>query len=326
MRVSIIIAVYNTQQYLRECLDSLLRQTHRDWEAWCVDDGSTDNSWEILQQYARNDHRFNIIHLQKNQGQAKARNLAIKQCDGDLVAFLDSDDWYGDDGLEEIVNTFTKYPETDCVLWRCMHVTNGEEKEYQMPEFQILSGKEAFCKSLDWTIHGVYVTRASIHKKHLFDESAKWYSDDNTTRRHYYESREVRTCKAIYYYRTNPNSVTHAVNIHHFDILDANDSMRKQLSEMHVDKDLKIKYEDIRWRNIIGCYFYYYMHRGFFSKEERKQIKDKIRKSWEETDLSLLPRKVTRLPGHAHLCSWRLFLLQEELYFMLRGIVGKNKI
>ena len=84
LKVSLLIATYNTAEYLPQCLDSLLAQTYEDWEAVCIDDCSTDNSLAILNDYASMDERFKVIHLDKNQGQAKARNKGI---DGRLRLF-----------------------------------------------------------------------------------------------------------------------------------------------------------------------------------------------------------------------------------------------
>ena len=96
---SIVIPVYNVAPYLRECLDSALAQTFSDWEAICVDDGSTDGSGEILDEYAAKDGRFKVIH-QKNAGVSAARNFGIDAAGGEYVTFLDGDDAYDRSWLE----------------------------------------------------------------------------------------------------------------------------------------------------------------------------------------------------------------------------------
>ena len=88
---SIIIPVYNVAHYLRECLDSVLAQTFTDWEAICVDDGSTDGSGAILDEYAAKDKRFSVIH-QQNSGVSAARNAGLDCAGGEWVFFLDADD------------------------------------------------------------------------------------------------------------------------------------------------------------------------------------------------------------------------------------------
>lgn len=90
-KVSVIVPVYNTERYLRECLDSIKNQTLTDIEIICVDDGSTDNCGKILDEYAANDSRFIVIH-QENKGGAAARNAGMMIATGEYIAFVDSDD------------------------------------------------------------------------------------------------------------------------------------------------------------------------------------------------------------------------------------------
>ncbi len=91
MMFSIIIPVYNVEPYLRECLDSVLAQTFTDWECLCVDDGSTDASGTILDEYSAKDFRFRVFH-QENGGVSSARNLALDNARGEWVWFVDGDD------------------------------------------------------------------------------------------------------------------------------------------------------------------------------------------------------------------------------------------
>ena len=90
-KFSIIIPVYNVAPYLRECLDSVLAQTFTDWEAICVDDGSTDGSGAILDEYAAKDQRFKVVH-QKNAGVGAARNAGLEIAKGEWICFADGDD------------------------------------------------------------------------------------------------------------------------------------------------------------------------------------------------------------------------------------------
>ena len=91
-RVTVIIPVYNTAPYLRRCLDSVCGQTYRNLEIICVNDGSTDDSQSILEEYAARDERVRVL-VQENSGQAVARNRALDVAQGEYVLFVDSDDW-----------------------------------------------------------------------------------------------------------------------------------------------------------------------------------------------------------------------------------------
>lgn len=93
IRVSVVLPVYNCEKYLRQCLDSLFAQTLQDIEIICVNDGSTDGSFDILKEYAAKDMRFVIINSE-NKGAGAARNLGIEAACGKYLAFPDSDDWF----------------------------------------------------------------------------------------------------------------------------------------------------------------------------------------------------------------------------------------
>jgi glycosyltransferase involved in cell wall biosynthesis len=92
-KVSIVIPVYNVENYLKECLNSLINQTFKDIEIICVNDGSTDNSLNILNEYSQNDNRIKVFN-QSNSGAAISRNNGIKEANGEYLAILDADDIY----------------------------------------------------------------------------------------------------------------------------------------------------------------------------------------------------------------------------------------
>ncbi len=121
-KISIIIPVYNTGKYLAECLDSVIKQTFKDIEIICVNDGSTDNSQQILNSYAKKDQRIKVIE-QKNQGVVSARNLGVKQAKYDLIFPLDSDDIIAPDTLEKLY-TSLKYGYGDIITCRVMMFGN----------------------------------------------------------------------------------------------------------------------------------------------------------------------------------------------------------
>lgn len=104
MKISVVIPVYNAERFVRYPLDSVLAQTHSDWECICVDDGSTDGSGAILDEYAAKDARFRVVH-QANGGVSAARNRGMDACSGELVALLDSDDVWHPDTLRLVAET-----------------------------------------------------------------------------------------------------------------------------------------------------------------------------------------------------------------------------
>ena len=100
--VSILLPCYNVESLLSQCLESLIYQTHRHLQIVLIDDGSTDNTWQIMQEYAAKDSRIEIYH-QENQGVAITRNHLLKKVKGEYVLFVDSDDWVELDMVEFLV-------------------------------------------------------------------------------------------------------------------------------------------------------------------------------------------------------------------------------
>ncbi len=98
-RVSVIVPVYNAQSHLRQCLDSITGQTLREIEIFCVDDGSTDGSAQILEEYRGRDSRLHVIR-QENAGAGAARNRGLAEASGEYLSFLDADDFFEPDMLE----------------------------------------------------------------------------------------------------------------------------------------------------------------------------------------------------------------------------------
>ena len=116
-KVSVIIPVYNVEEYLRQCLDSVINQTLKEIEIICVDDGSTDSSLEILKEYAAKDHRITLI-IQQNLHAGVARNAGLTVAKGEYLSFLDSDDFFELNMLEETYNKAIK-DNSDIVIFNC---------------------------------------------------------------------------------------------------------------------------------------------------------------------------------------------------------------
>ena len=126
-QVSVVIPVYNIEQHLRQCLDSVVAQTLDDLEIICVDDGSTDTSLQILEEYAARDNRLQVIS-RKNSGPGAARNAGFERATGEFLIFLDSDDWFEPDFLE-LMRRQAKQTGADITICRAVEFdtqTGGE--------------------------------------------------------------------------------------------------------------------------------------------------------------------------------------------------------
>lgn len=320
---AILVAVYNGSEYLKRCLDSLLRQTLKDIQVICIDDGSTDNSWKILQLYAAADRRIEVLHLSQNYGAAHARNEGIKLINAHYTTFLDCDDTFAPDALEEALQVFEKHPQVDCVLFKLLTLggDNSTAQEYDMDFFDERSGYEAFKDSLTWKIHGVYAAKTALFKQFPYDDTCKTYSDDNSTRLHYLFSKQVSCCHGEYYYHYNPHSVTHVIGGSRFDYLRANESMKKQLIQINVSDDVLTTYENVRWLVLIDLYYFHYSYRKQLSAEDSVMGMRELHRIWSGVEVHRLYKRLKYKFGYMPLrFSWRMFRIQEELYFTLRSV------
>lgn len=331
-KVSVLVAVYNAEKYLSKCLDSLISQTYKNIEIICIDDCSKDSSAKILNKYASSDNRIKILTLAKNSGQANARNEGLKIASGEYITMLDSDDWFADDSIEKAVEAIKSVPDADASVFRLMQCYEeaGKIVEYEnKTDKKCMSGWEAFRLSLDWSMHGLYLVRADIHKKYPFDNSCLLYSDDNTTRLHYLHSRKVIMSEGKYFYRKHAESMTSSCSIRRFDMLGANYSMMQQLKKEAKEGNLKDAdkilnfYETTRWLNIVGAYWYYFNNKQHFTKEEKKEIYDKISSALETIEVRRIKPSLKFKMGYYPFKNFKLFLLSENIYFTLKKLLGR---
>lgn len=141
--ISVIIPIYNAEKYLRQCLDSVISQTFNNFEVICVDDGSTDNSRKILEEYKILDSRIKVI-LQDNHGVSSARNQGIENSTGDYLAFLDADDLLHIQFLEIMYNTAH---ENNLELVWCNHKKINDEKN-QSPKLLTHKPQEIYYEQI----------------------------------------------------------------------------------------------------------------------------------------------------------------------------------
>ena len=121
MKISYILPVYNVEAYLRECVNSIIRQTYKDIEIILVDDGSPDGSPALCDQLATEDNRIKVLH-KPNGGLSDARNAGLKIATGDYIVFMDSDDlWLGDDSLDNLVSLIKRYPRCSFYGFNCQY-------------------------------------------------------------------------------------------------------------------------------------------------------------------------------------------------------------
>ena len=320
-RGTVLVAAYNAGKYLEACLDSLVNQTLKDIQIVCIDDASTDSTPVILNKYASKDSRIKILKRSENAGQAVARNMGIEVADGDYITMVDADDYLSSDALEKAVNILDADPETGSVLLKLVYVNGTEETPYPMRfDKTEWSGEEAFRLSLDWSVHGLYVSKAEIFKRFPYETACRLYSDDNTTRMHYLYSGKVKTCDGIYYYRQHGESMTNRISALRLDLLEANTSMARQLRETGQGRDVLALFERERWINLTGIIGIWFKNSEILGREEAME---RFRAVWNDTDKSLLPKGLKIKLGYIPCRNFKHYFRQVQFYFLLRRLLGK---
>lgn len=209
--ISVIIPVYNTAEYLDKCLESISNQTYENLELIVVDDGSTDDSPRICDEWAGKDKRFNIIH-QKNAGQSAARNKGIDVAKGDYLAFVDSDDYVSEDYMLKLYETLQQndadisvcaYYEHKDGQTRVLGPVDNYSMDRNMALEKLVENKE--FQSFFWTC---------LFKKELFNDVrlpvGRNYEDLAVIYKLFYNAQKVcSTNEPLYHYQKRVGSMSY---------------------------------------------------------------------------------------------------------------------
>ena len=206
IKVSIIVPVYNVEKYLSECINSLINQTYKNIEIILVDDGSTDNSGAISDEFAKADDRIIVYHIE-NRGVSAARNLALSKLTGEYVTFVDSDDWVDEEYIEYLL---TGIVENKVEIAMCNHYryfTNGEIKIMLKYKERVVNQDKALNPFSKYYISYSCTTLFKMNDSLRFDENSK-VGEDLIYRTKYImnSSKMYAGDKPLYYYRIHPNS------------------------------------------------------------------------------------------------------------------------
>ena len=209
--VSVIIPVYNVAPYLRQCLDSVLGQTLADLEVICVDDGSTDNSPDILAGYARKDLRMKVLS-QEHGGQARARNLALGQAAGEYIAFVDGDDYLSPQALSLSLPCLTDEVDYVCfganIFGQASSARRRRESLYCNPAYNgLVALNEDVIKRTDVHIWNKIFRRSLINRYGLCFPDGLYYEDAFFTLAYLLLSRRgFYLPERLYHYRLRSDS------------------------------------------------------------------------------------------------------------------------
>ena len=216
MKLSIIIPVYNVEQYLESCVQSVITQTYQDLQVILVDDGSIDSSGALCDQLAKQDTRIQVIH-KPNGGLSDARNAGLKVATGDYVAFLDSDDVYLlQDGIEQMMHAVAK-DKPDLLLFQCVDVYPARQsvrKAYDSDYLGRHSGIEVFhqlvrTQSFNMSACFQLIRRELLEKHQLYFEKGLLSEDVDWSLRLWRHVEHVRAINLpMYGYQHREGSIT----------------------------------------------------------------------------------------------------------------------
>ncbi len=214
--VSVIIPVYNVEKYLRESVDSVINQTYKNLEIILVDDGSTDSSGKICDEYIDKDERVTVIH-KKNEGPSKTRNAGINNANGKYIYFLDSDDYIADNAIENLVLT-AETNQADLVFFDAISFSDDASEVVQgykvKGSYEPCSGFEMLAKlhkNKDYhcSVVLLFIKRDVFTENSIsFLESAYCSEDLLFTYQIYCCAARAAQCKkTLYHRRFRPNSI-----------------------------------------------------------------------------------------------------------------------
>ena len=226
-KISIIVPVYNVENYLERCVESILKQTYTNFELLLVNDGSTDQSGDLCDQLAFKNENIKVFHLEK-AGVSNARNVGIQNSTGEWITFVDSDDFITTDYLETLISAVRSDISVGFSVARLHHVKNGQVTD--LPEF---SGQESIwsaeqtMKELLMTTRTSFFPVAKLFKKELI-EDFKFSTDYHLAEDALFltevlletKCKSVFIDKPIYYYDHREGSATTSVNSHVFDTIE----------------------------------------------------------------------------------------------------------
>lgn len=246
MQVTVLMPIYNAERFLHESIASLLAQTSNQWKLICIDDGSTDSSKAIVEEYCKKDSRIKLI-CQENAGPAVARARAIEIADTEYVSILDSDDAYAPDYVEKMLaraeetNADSLVPDVEFGYGNTQKLPNMFVQHHLSSDMIIEDGKKAFAMTIPWQLHGWQMIRTSLAKKYYTVQQAsysKFNSDEYITRLLYLKSKKIALCSAIYKYRVNETSITRKPSLKMMDYLVTNAKLLWLAEYEHLDKDV----------------------------------------------------------------------------------------
>ena len=293
-KVSIIIACYNSESFIRDTLDSILSQTYKNWECLCVDDSSTDNTMAILQEYAALDNRIRIFKKANGGNVSKSVNYVLNEVQGEFMILCGHDDRYSPDLLENAVIRQNETNADVIIPDACIFHPDKPHKNFYMVGTKkyknntnknksrsiILSNYEAVARSIDWQISVLGLYRANIIKQYGFCETGM-NTDEFSERVFLYNANKVAFSRGVYYYYQLPTSMTKAIAVRRFDIFKCDELLYKFLEENNFEKKYLKKCLGLTVKKYFALKKMYLKNYKCFTKENIDLIESYFREGYK---------------------------------------------
>lgn len=208
--ISVIVPVYNAEQYVDRCIESIINQTYSNFELLLIDDGSNDKSLEICNEWSNRDVRIQVYSKQ-NGGASSARNYGLDKANGEYVVFVDADDWISSKYIEFLHKAIT-LNDYDIVQCNLKSVENSELEQSEHVNFDFQKVREITkIEALNYRLYKVSVC-AKIYRKYLFDDfkfrEGAIYEDDASYYIFVYRAKKIAMLnETLYFYFMSSNSV-----------------------------------------------------------------------------------------------------------------------
>ena len=256
--ISVICTIYNTRKYLKKCIESILDQTYNDIQIVLIDDGSTDGSAEILDDYAKRDTRIKLIH-QQNKGHSEARNVGLLASEGEYVYFVDSDDYIHPRTLEILYNNMITY-DADVSVGNVsrrvpLDVSNNRCRAFSNMEALHVIVDAVKVHYMNSTFLPMCATWNKIFKKSIFDNikfpTGHVHDDNFTVHKIYYKAERIVLTSAItYFYTRNDNGIV-AKGLYDDDMILAYEDRIKFFQDHSLNELIPLtyqRYEEVLYR------------------------------------------------------------------------------
>jgi glycosyltransferase involved in cell wall biosynthesis len=303
--------IYNTQDYLENAVNSVLAQSYPDWELILVDDGSTDNSLEIMKNCAKTEPRIKVFHNSKNEGIARARIFATQHCSGDFICEIDSDDSVSPDFLEKMFITQQK---TQCDIVNSELVFVYPQKNvafYKNDKFldKIFTGQDVFDLALQHKVHGIFLCRSEVYKSAYNLENLSFSAfniDEFCAMLVFYFGKSLAFSEGKYFYMIRQNSIMQTHAAYHF----GNINTSFAFLDFCKDKKLPEFSLDIAKMNAIATFvhfvIYYVKYHRNFSSQEKIEIKQLLKNTKKRLKTEI-PNKIYGFKNHLKYIAFKLF-------------------